>query len=795
MKINKTTAQDPGSTPGRQRFTFDPGNSGFLMALLSRDLYKHSEFAVLRELFSNGIDACRAAGVEEMVYITVTPYNHEGEDRMKISVMDKGTGMDEDHIVNVFTVFLSSDRNTDDSFIGGFGLGSKSPFAVADEFNVLTTKKGHTTEWYVGKGYDSVPFMEKIADYSDNETENGTTVTIDVKIEGYSNRQYWRQAFHTIYVYNRSRITLDINMTGIAGYEPVNIDYYFNLLTEEMDKVEVRDFGNFRLLGKFRRDMLSFMEHPHAVIDGIPYPIDMTMLSIDELPITRKLTNYLQGLDLPIAIEVSNSEVKPMATREQLVYDPISCIVLAKRLIATFREVARISMGSEEETDNFLTWMKAHSKDKTFEGYNINGLYRALPELFPSPCSWTPMNEITSSVKDLTPVEVLSMFKISDKITSTRLSTVGKLLVYSYFDTHMEDYDSIADSPYYYIEQSNTSSYKNMWLVDEWEHVNSSPQLVRKVDKDRIISSMGVQQDWYEEHEADLQKVQQMFIDQFKTYEDVEVPVSYINSMKNVRAKSQSSTVRQGEIGLYIFRPKESGAGWTSVDVTSFDPDFDKADKLTIYANKESKKFMEVIADLTDNELQFALVAKSYMHYLEDRDDFQSIFDFLKDPEGKFARVMNLRYINERLIGASGTVKYLGHSSDDARSYLHDASFNDVMTKVDQRLGTTMNGIMKVCETLKANHHLHFRLGGWYRSGTHTRSAWGHVWDNIYKLHGNKLVLEETVKACNDLMAVIEEIFPVWAYLDDRAFMDGAPELFAKMLCDYTNIKEVVDGF
>lgn len=102
--------------------------------LLSSGLYKEKYCAIVRELVSNAIDACRMANIDTPVILNI-PSNVNGE----FYVQDFGIGMDISSVFDVFAVYFNSTKENIGSQIGGFGLGGKTPFIYTDEFKVETT--------------------------------------------------------------------------------------------------------------------------------------------------------------------------------------------------------------------------------------------------------------------------------------------------------------------------------------------------------------------------------------------------------------------------------------------------------------------------------------------------------------------------------------------------------------------------------------------------------------------------------------------------------------------------------
>ena len=97
--------------------------------VLSNTLYSNKPLAVIREVLCNAWDAHIVAGkTDTPVVITI--------DEDKLSIRDHGHGIPHDMIHQIYCVYGNSTKENDGNQTGGFGLGSKSPFAYSDHFTV-----------------------------------------------------------------------------------------------------------------------------------------------------------------------------------------------------------------------------------------------------------------------------------------------------------------------------------------------------------------------------------------------------------------------------------------------------------------------------------------------------------------------------------------------------------------------------------------------------------------------------------------------------------------------------------
>lgn len=148
-------------------FTFD---------LLIKKLYSNPIKSIVRELVSNAWDSHTAAG-QTHVAVTVNaptlfdPY---------FTVQDYGTGLSHEDMTTLYSTICRSDRRDSNSFLGGFGLGSKSPYSYTDQFTVESRYNGWKRLYAVYKNTDNIPTLSLMSTTATDE-HNGLTVKIPVK--------------------------------------------------------------------------------------------------------------------------------------------------------------------------------------------------------------------------------------------------------------------------------------------------------------------------------------------------------------------------------------------------------------------------------------------------------------------------------------------------------------------------------------------------------------------------------------------------------------------------------------
>ena len=204
------TEKSPTSTHGMEKsraFRFEFNETMFKM--LSSTTYSDPIRAVIRELACNSSDAHVMAGNEKKPFEIHLPTSHEPE----FIIRDYGVGMDGDEIDELFAMYGGSSKRNSNDTIGALGIGSKSPYAYTQMYNVVTTKNG-VTRTYVAHVENGMPRLTLSGVHQTPDAPNGVTVQFPVK-----EKDIWE--FH-----NKAKIALEffepmpkVNDSGFAPHK------------------------------------------------------------------------------------------------------------------------------------------------------------------------------------------------------------------------------------------------------------------------------------------------------------------------------------------------------------------------------------------------------------------------------------------------------------------------------------------------------------------------------------------------------------------------------------------------
>lgn len=162
-----------------KRFTIAATAKAF--KVLSSSLYSRKIEAIIRELSCNAVDSHKMAGYPERPFHVQLPNEWESE----FAVEDFGIGLDDDGVNNIYTSYFTSTKTESNDFIGGLGLGSKTPFSYTDAFNIRARKDGVERCYNAFISSSGEPSVSLLTECETAEL-NGVRVSVPVKQGDYN---------------------------------------------------------------------------------------------------------------------------------------------------------------------------------------------------------------------------------------------------------------------------------------------------------------------------------------------------------------------------------------------------------------------------------------------------------------------------------------------------------------------------------------------------------------------------------------------------------------------------------
>lgn len=173
LQSSDTLVTDGIDANATRAFSFKANGKAFKVMI--DGLYSEKIDSVVREVCSNAYDSHIEAGKAHVPFDVKMPTSLEPV----LVVRDFGLGLSKDMAEHLFSTIFESTKEQSNDSIGAFGLGSKSPFAITDQFTVESRFDGMLHIFLVYKDASGVPVILP-THYEPDDEGNGVTVKIPV---------------------------------------------------------------------------------------------------------------------------------------------------------------------------------------------------------------------------------------------------------------------------------------------------------------------------------------------------------------------------------------------------------------------------------------------------------------------------------------------------------------------------------------------------------------------------------------------------------------------------------------
>lgn len=177
-----------------------------MFQILSAGIYQHPERACIRELSINGLDGQQMANKLDVPLDVHLPTRLEPY----FEVRDHGVGMTHEQVMKLYLTYGASTKRDSNDQVGGLGIGSKSPFAVAQSFTVTVYQQGIVRRYsiYMEEG---VPQVTKLTESPTTETD-GVAVRVAVPLDKID--KFLKEA-NIIYTHFPVKPNCNLQLTGL----------------------------------------------------------------------------------------------------------------------------------------------------------------------------------------------------------------------------------------------------------------------------------------------------------------------------------------------------------------------------------------------------------------------------------------------------------------------------------------------------------------------------------------------------------------------------------------------------
>lgn len=358
MKLvkDKNNVQRSDNTQVEQEFQIDSTPEAF--KILFDGLYSDKIMATCREIICNAMDE----SPDRVPDITLPG----GGGPLVFKVRDYGTGLDDDDVMTLYTtVFRSTKKHANDK-IGGFGLGSKAPFAYTDGFTVTSCyDEGGTVMRRVYSMFVDETGRPRVTKMHEEETDElpGLEVSVPVRLEDANSFAIATQKVLKHFPEDR---------TPDLGHRMVPRPDY------------VGHWGAFAVAVKSRG---YYTRSPGSVVvmGNIQYPLELSdefMVTAENAGYDKKMLRKVYGLGVTLFMEIGSVGLAP--SREALSYTKATIATLCtamENVATTFQTEMQAVMDAAPDNKwdrakalyEFLDENECH-KD-LYTGYGFNGVF------------------------------------------------------------------------------------------------------------------------------------------------------------------------------------------------------------------------------------------------------------------------------------------------------------------------------------------------------------------------------------------------------------------------------------
>lgn len=310
-------------TTNLQSQAFQVGDPSMLFNILADKIYTDKIRAVVREICCNALDAHR--GIDQPFFVSLPTQLDP-----TFSVRDFGSALSEEDVLGLYTTFFSSTKRDDDGQIGGFGLGSKSPFAYTDAFTVVSIQDGVKKTYAAFRDGNRVP---QITLTSTNRTDEPQGLEVKVPVLRSDFYAFRDRAWDILRWFPKGSVTL------------------FGADLEHV--TPTMDHGTWMTIPD--------STYNYVLMGPVTYLIDWRQAGVD-IAVPTSIVPVFQ---------IGELELPP--SRENLSYDPVS----VARLKARFDEIAREFPAETLKSAESMGPVEKLNLVNKITGSNLSGMFNA----------------------------------------------------------------------------------------------------------------------------------------------------------------------------------------------------------------------------------------------------------------------------------------------------------------------------------------------------------------------------------------------------------------------------------
>lgn len=308
------------------------------MQVLSSKIYSDPVSSIIRELSSNAVDAHIAAGTSHIPYDVYLPNMLHS----RFCIRDYGTGMSHEDIMNVFISYFESSKRDTNDYVGGFGLGCKTPFSYASSFTITSYHNNICRIYSAYKDEHDYPLISLVSEEQTIE-HNGLKIEFPVKTFDYSLFNLKAEAVYQWFDHKPNILCSEINKKEFNR----KLDIYH----ENNDYIIYNDKDN-KIFEKYSYNSNVYIKHGNAC-----YKVDLNLVKnyISDNEHSIYLTGINQLLDnLCIVLKMPVGSITLAASRESIHYNEYTIKNISMHLIKVVKDLVQYldNLINQKKTSN-----------------------------------------------------------------------------------------------------------------------------------------------------------------------------------------------------------------------------------------------------------------------------------------------------------------------------------------------------------------------------------------------------------------------------------------------------------
>lgn len=328
-------------------------NMMFAISAVSKNLYSDLIGSIIRELTSNALDANRLDNVNNPILISLYC---DIDSEITFSVKDDGIGMSPQFIEKHYMSYFDSTKRLSQDFIGGWGIGSKSPLGYVDFFYIETKYSG-TKYTYILNKTPTLPEISLLNEVPTSE-RNGTKIYFSVKYDDLFS--FVVKVSQQLYLFKNIYFNFQINPLVLQNTLSYSNILYASKLQDLATKV---DKFNNRLI--YEHDLFYHTSNNEdslrISLDCVSYKLDHSLIEPEFNEYIKKNNigdyyqydmNFLSGVHLKFNI----GDLNVTLNRENIEYTELSINNIIKKYIQVFDLISNNIIRHYEYIDNIAEY-------------------------------------------------------------------------------------------------------------------------------------------------------------------------------------------------------------------------------------------------------------------------------------------------------------------------------------------------------------------------------------------------------------------------------------------------------